>query len=162
MWRVGVSVIFQWCFVILCVSAVTACEGGVWEDDGNVEAGRMRQAQLESLLPQGAGVASGVPLHALGPHLHERAPDAPTKEVGEGCDRYGASECRSGVCLHVKPLMGRGYVCSRACGSKAPCPMGWRCVQAVPGGEEGLRCAPPDEWTPRIAPGAGMPEAVSR
>lgn len=74
---------------------------------------------------------------------------APTRAVGEDCTRGGASECRSGRCLHYKPEPGGGYVCSRTCASDAECPEEFSCRSWYPG-EEGW-CTPPASWAARPA-----------
>jgi hypothetical protein len=82
------------------------------------------------------------------PVLTEHRPrrDAhPTKTTGEDCTRAGASECRSGVCLHVKPQRDSGYVCSQACRSTADCPAQWLCSQIYPGADSQM-CVPPTNW----------------
>ncbi|NMO14732.1 hypothetical protein HPC49_05420 [Pyxidicoccus fallax] len=82
---------------------------------------------------------------AVAPVLTEHRPSqalAATKSVGEDCTQAGASECTSGVCLHVRPQRESGYVCSQRCVSSAECPPQWRCSQIYPGPNNQM-CVPP-------------------
>jgi hypothetical protein len=73
---------------------------------------------------------------------HRPAPvDTPSKEVGEDCTAHGRSDCLSGVCLHVRPGLGQGYVCSRACAGPAECPATWQCARSRAASTRGL-CVP--------------------
>jgi hypothetical protein len=73
----------------------------------------------------------------------------PTKQLGEDCTTYGASECLSGLCLHYKHNPAEGYACSKQCEGDLECPEDWRCTSAhpTPGSEF---CVPPSEWSPII------------
>ena len=65
-----------------------------------------------------------------------------TKQLGEDCTLYGASECISELCLHYKHDPASGYVCSRKCESDTNCPAGWRCVSTYPSAGSEF-CVPP-------------------
>lgn len=66
-----------------------------------------------------------------------------TKEVGEDCTANGASACKSGICMHVKPHPLEGYVCSRGCTSDGDCLAGWGC-KSVSVTASNRFCLPPD------------------
>ncbi len=59
--------------------------------------------------------------------------EQPTKEIGEACDTYGASECTSGLCVHATdPAPDRGHICTVRCNATGDCPNSWHCGQVVP------------------------------
>ncbi|MCY1019867.1 hypothetical protein [Pyxidicoccus sp. MSG2] len=70
---------------------------------------------------------------------------APSKELGEACTAHGASECRSGMCLHTGADPAEGYFCSTTCQTQAQCPSQWGCTQVHPGAQARV-CIPPAEW----------------
>ncbi|NTX06555.1 hypothetical protein [Myxococcus sp. CA040A] len=73
---------------------------------------------------------------------------AATKEVGEECPSHGASECRSGLCLHTEADPEEGYFCSSECQTDAQCPAQWKCTQVHPSAASRV-CIPSAEWKAR-------------
>ena len=82
-------------------------------------------------------------------HQPEQVAQA-TRQVGEGCDKGGASECRSGICLRTGPDPYKGHFCSVQCGDDSACPRTWRCIQLHPSAG-GRACMPPEGWTGAVA-----------
>lgn len=71
------------------------------------------------------------------------------RKVGESCAQGGASECLSGLCLHVKPDPADGWFCSTSC-TASRCPEGWACNQLTPGASDSV-CVPPPSWAGQAA-----------
>lgn len=112
----------------LCFLASSACE----------KSESLQQAPLDSLV--------------LREHRPSQA-EKSTKEVGESCTQAGASECRSGICLHAAPGgRAQAYFCSQSCTDVAGCPAGWGCAQLFPG-QPGNVCVPPSTWAGAAAQG---------
>lgn len=66
-----------------------------------------------------------------------------SKDLGQDCNEFRASECRSGLCLHVAPGRGSGYLCSSSCKVASECPKGWTCEQMFPESGDSV-CVPPE------------------
>ncbi len=95
--------------------------------------------------PSGSSKADEGPELVFSEHKFLKA-DRPTKEIGEACDTYGASECKSGLCVHaINPASDRGHVCTMLCSSHRDCPGDWMCAPitnsllCLPGIERGER-----------------------
>lgn len=73
-----------------------------------------------------------------------------TKQLGEDCTAGGTSECQSSICFHYGPDPASRYACSRRCEEHDDCPMNWWCISIYPAPGH-TYCAPPSNWTPRIA-----------
>lgn len=62
--------------------------------------------------------------------------------VGLGGDcSGGASQCSSNVCLHIRPEIDQGYICSVGCKNDGDCPPAWGCKELYPS-PDGLFCIP--------------------
>ena len=59
-------------------------------------------------------------------------------QMGEDCGAGGDASCAPAtdgtpaVCLHSRPGINEGYVCSRPCSPEQPCPENWSCQQVIP------------------------------
>lgn len=93
-----------------------------------------------------SGEKPPAPAQDVSPVVSEWRPMPTTKpadkQVGDDCSVHGASECMSGLCVHVRAQRGLGYVCSARCQKSSECPSQWRCVSVIPGGQEAT-CLPP-------------------
>lgn len=85
-------------------------------------------------------------LRVFSEHRLIEAEDA-TKDLGEDCTTGGASDCRSGVCLHYGANPSSRYACSRRCVKTADCDglEGWRCASVYPSPGASF-CTPPSTW----------------
>lgn len=52
--------------------------------------------------------------------------------VGSNCEKHGAGDCASGLCLHTRSTPHEGWICSTVCSSGSTCPEGWLCISAHP------------------------------
>jgi hypothetical protein len=82
-------------------------------------------------------------------HVFKQAATA-TLEAGQDCSEWGATGCKSNLCIHVSPDPRSGYFCSVHCQQTADCPRDWRCVR-LSDTPEGQFCTPPASWQGQVA-----------